>query len=114
MGDRGQVFIKDTKIYLYTHWTGTELRESVRAALARGKDRWDDPEYLARIIFCEMLAQSAKPLTEIDGFGIGESLHGDLNHPLVTIDCQSQTVSIEGETEEISFNRFVFTPTPEN
>jgi len=53
MGDRANVRIKDSggTFHLYTHWSGTELPETVRQALLRGKDRWDDEQYLSRIIF---------------------------------------------------------------
>ena len=54
MGDRGQVYVKQAGVYLYTHWAASELDEIVKQALIRGKDRWYDAEYLARIIFNEI------------------------------------------------------------
>lgn len=101
MGDRGQVLIKDKKVYLYTHWEGGNLKKTVRTALAR-KERWDDPEYLARIIFCEMVRGREKEET---GFGIGTSEHGDLNNPLITIDCKKNSVYIGGLSWR--FNNFI-------
>lgn len=58
MGTRAQVCVVDgkEKIYLYQHYDGYELPNTVRRALQRGTDRWNDMEYLSRIIFCEMLA----------------------------------------------------------
>jgi hypothetical protein len=58
MGDRANVVVKETRdgpgVWLYTHSGGTELPETLKAALAR-RLRWDDDAYLARIIFCEMV-----------------------------------------------------------
>lgn len=89
MGDRGQVYIKDVKTYLYTHWGATELPEQVEKAIAK-KWRWNDPEYLARIIFDEMTDGSHGEET---GYGIGNSKHGDI-WMLVTVDCQKQTMTV--------------------
>lgn len=41
-------------VWLYTHWSGTELHQTLQAALQR-RCRWDDEPYLARIIFCTMV-----------------------------------------------------------
>ena len=57
MGDRGNVKIiqwGEKPVYLYTHWGGSELIETVKTALKR-KQRWGDGPYLTRIIFCEMV-----------------------------------------------------------
>ena len=55
MGDKGQVLIKDTGVYLYTYWGGSELQNLVRIALKRNVG-WGDVEYLTRIIFDTMSA----------------------------------------------------------
>jgi len=106
MGDRGQVLILEGDVYLYTHWRATELIETVRKALTRGKGRWNDPEYLARIIFSEMVRDDIDGLT---GYGIGTQQHGDVWR-LVTINCQQQliTVSDNGKTKlSKSFSEFI-------
>ena len=92
MGDRGQVLIKDEGVYLYTHWSATELVETVKTALAKRR-RWDDPEYLARIIFNEMTKGSEMEET---GYGIGSSKRGDIWR-LITVDCSNQTISLEDD-----------------
>ena len=95
MGDRAQVVVRrygsksDTDgVFLYTHSGGYCLAEAVQAALAR-KVRWDDPEYLTRIIFCQMVKGA-----EADecGFGIGLGVHGDIEHPLIVVDPANQRV----------------------
>lgn len=70
MGDRGEVeIISDGgSIHLYTHYDATELPEIVQKALIRGVDAIDDPEYLARIIFCEMIRGD---VLGTEGYGIG-------------------------------------------
>jgi hypothetical protein len=104
MGDRGQVFVKDAGVYLYTHWNASNLIETVRQALAK-KWRWDDPEYLARIIFCEMVRGSE---TDETGYGIGTQEHGDI-WLLITVDTETQTDTIkddEDPTNKYSFSEF--------
>jgi hypothetical protein len=53
--------------------------------------RWEDAEYLTRIIFCEMVKGNETAET---GFGIGLSKHGDSNNPLIVVDVATQTVKV--------------------
>jgi len=94
MGTRAQVFIKDEGVYLYQHWDGDNLMDKVVKAVNSpvGKGRQDDPEYLARIIFCEMVRGDEAGET---GYGIGTNMHGDIEY-LVTVDCKKRTIT---ETE---------------
>jgi len=96
MGDRGQCLIEDEGVYLYTHWGATELEDIVRKAIAKGW-RWGDPEYLARIIFCEMIKEDEEGET---GFGIGTTEHSDIWR-LVKINCREGTFTLidNGETK---------------
>lgn len=93
MGDRAQVKIvskyADTPVYLYTHWGASDLDAAVFRAVAK-KWRWDDHEYLTRIIFDEMTMGSQGEET---GFGIGTSLHGDVWR-VIEVNCDTQTISI--------------------
>ena len=108
MGDRGQVLILPDKVYLYTHWTAYNLPKTVQEALNHNW-RWDDSEYLARIIFDTMISDDQGNET---GFGIGSTLHSDV-YRLVTVDCQNQSVKVEQVnyepkvTFEGSFKEFV-------
>jgi len=91
MGDRGSVHIKDEKVWLYTHYGASELTKTIKKALAH-KQRWNDAEYLARIIFDEMTRGCCRPYT---GYGIsGRGPHGD-ELRIVTIDVENQTVKVE-------------------
>ena len=103
MGDRAQVrfiFEDGRDIFFYTHWGAHELPQDVANALIRGKNRWDDEEYLARIIFSEMIQNNV--LDEM-GFGIGTGIHGDLNRPLIIVDIRTKTVNLGDGNGNISF-----------
>ena len=91
MGDRGQ--IKIGGVYLYTHWGGSSLKGILQTALKK-KWRWNDEEYLARIIFECMIEEERGTET---GYGIGIAMHEDINNPLLEVDVKNQKV-IEGKT----------------
>ena len=96
MGDRSQVCIKDddARVYLYSHWGGEDIYHAAAQGLKRAPDRWQDPEHLARNIFCEMVRDSENETT---GFGIGVAEHGDIEHPVPVFDVNTQMVTWEGE-----------------
>lgn len=96
MGDRGNIVVKqnrrdqnDTYIYLYTHWSGSDIGQTLQNALKRSKDRWEDEQYLTRIIFSEMIKDS---VMDTDGFGIS-TYQGDNEHDFLVVDSAKQTVS---------------------
>ena len=93
MGDRGQVKITaqgNPDLYFYTHWGAESLPEVVANALARGRDRWTDEEYLNRFIFSEMIQGD---VLEETGYGIGFDEHGDVWR-IVEINYDNRTVVI--------------------
>lgn len=95
MGDRGNVLVKenseDPGIYLYTHWSGTELPDIVQGALSRGKGRWGDTPYLTRIIFSDMVREDIDGET---GYGIGRyEVSGE--HSTIILNDGAQTVTID-------------------
>ena len=97
MGDRANVRIdngKDNKVFLYTHWIGSDLPIIVQNALAR-RTRWDDPQYLARIVFCEMLVGS--PEGETTGFGIS-AVVGDGGDRVIVLGSGCVTLSNKAYT----------------
>lgn len=87
MGDRGNVFILErhgretTGVFLYTHWTGSDLPHIVHAALAK-EWRWSDPPYLARIVF-DVLTEGQQG--QETGFGIS-AIMSDNEHPVIVLD----------------------------
>lgn len=92
MGDRGQIAVVhgEGAVYLYSHWGGTELAAVLRSALLK-KWRWDDNEYLTRIIFDEMVGDSQG--SEMS-YGIGLIPHGDIEHALLVVDTTQQAVGV--------------------
>ena len=104
MGSRGniQVIQSDGEVWLYTHWGGYALKESVAAALERGQDRWGDETYLTRILFCSLL--NPDDLYATTGFGIGCSI-GDNEYPVVVVNCNERSVTIDGQ--QWSFGQFM-------
>lgn len=90
MGDRANVLVidGDSKVYLYTHWCGSELPETVKASLKRHARR-DDGSYLARIIFQGMMGSD----THETGFGIS-SVCGDGDDRIIEVDVDNQEVRI--------------------
>lgn len=101
MGDRGNIAVqfdgyKTRRVWFYTHWSGSEIDSIIAAALARGKGRWNDDQYLPRIIFCELVKDHV-----LDEAGFGLSLEpGDNGHAFRVVDLETQTVFQEGDTRE--------------
>jgi len=91
MSIRSQVHMINTGVYLYQHMDGYNLAEEVQIALKK-KERWDDPEYLTRIIFATMLKEN----NAVDGtlsYGIGTEEHGDIEY-LVNVNTLSQRIIV--------------------
>lgn len=96
MGDRGNIkmIYEDGKeIYFYTHWDGSELPQTLKNALARSKDRWNDEPYLSRIIFSEMIQNDVMGTT---GYGISP-YETDNEHPIISVTPSKQTIEIGGK-----------------
>ena len=77
MGDRRSIVLEyadGRAIAFYSHWTGSDLERVLANALQRAKSRWDDPAYLARVIFCEMVKDAVNGTS---GFGIEPASWGD-------------------------------------
>lgn len=115
MGDRGNIVVvhhvgakKIKRIFLYTHWAGTEIASTLQTALQR-KQRWDDEAYLTRIIFCEMIGDDIKGET---GFGIGGECV-DNEHNVLVVDCAKQTVGVSEDRDakkivrRVTFDGFI-------
>lgn len=102
MGDRGNIVIvqqkrdgqeKADRVWLYTHWAGSELPKILHTALNRGKDRWNDETYLARIIFNEMTKGAEMDTT---GYGISTTI-SDNEHDIIVVDAEQGKVWLESE-----------------
>lgn len=113
MGERGNIkvdFNGNDAVYFYTHWTGYRVQHDLANALNRGRGRWTDGPYLARIVFSEMLlvpgnAQATyENLTDTTGFGIDTEI-GDNSYDIPEVSVANQEVSYQGRT--YSFEEFV-------
>ena len=97
MGARANIRVKqsvgdDAYVYLYSHWKGAELAIDLQRALAK-RWRWDDDQYLTRIIFDEMIGPDGHG--QETGFGIS-TYEGDNSYPIITVDPKLQVVEIGG------------------
>ena len=94
MGDRGNIVIEkdgdhfESPIFFYTHWTGSDIKETLQSALIKGESRWDDPQYLSRVIFCGLVGND----DGITGYGITTCLC-DNEHNLLCVNMKDKTVT---------------------
>lgn len=108
MGDRGNIFLVQSPekrrtesapiigIYVYSHWGGTYLPERLREALIFGKSRWDDYQYLNRIIISQVFMDDHNSTT---GAGISLNLC-DNEHDIIICDVFKQEVSFAKRGDE--------------
>jgi len=89
MGDRVQVYFPETGVYLYSHWNGDDIIGDVFRALNK-KWRWSDAEYLARIVFDEMVGDAQ--MGELS-YGIGTRQHSDVTR-VVEVDTKNQKIRL--------------------
>jgi len=122
MGNRANICMEyenGEKIFFYTHWQGSQLPKILQNALKRGKDRWDDEHYLARIIFSEMIQDT---VLEETGYGISPYIT-DNQHPIIVVNCTTQIVALMNYNWPIGgklnltdklykwkFNKYITTP----
>ena len=106
MGDRANIYLEMPKsygpeaevggIYLYTHWSGYVWPERLREALKFGRPRWNDEQYLARIIISRVYSDVIDSET---GGGIGLTI-GDNEHLITVVDVLNREVSFAHEGSE--------------
>ena len=96
MGDRANVRVTSPgagDVNMYTHHGGDELpgilQRGILRAIVAGKD--DDPEYFARIIFCEMVRESGDGLDGTTGVGLG-GRPTDGQNKVLTVDVGNNEV----------------------
>lgn len=122
MGDRRSIIVSEgpqaeAEVVLYSHWSGDTLNDTLRKALDRGRERWDDSSYLARIIFSQMLADhNEDDLIEgvmgTAGFGIEATIPGSMEYTEanpetdIYVNVSAQTV-YDGDDTVYSFEGYV-------
>jgi hypothetical protein len=98
---------EERPVVLYTHWGASTLMQDVMSAIER-RERWNDPAYLSRIIFCQMICGDLNPLTSPNGYGILTDNVGDAVVEIV-IDCDRQEIivkEINRDNERYTFEEF--------
>lgn len=108
--DSGQVEVisPDGRVYLYTHHSASSLVRDVFNALSERK-RWDDADYLTKMVFCRMIPMEC--WMDETGYGIGTQLYADVNL-LITLDTVKQIITIQSAIDKhykycLSFEEFV-------
>jgi len=76
------------RIFLYTYNKGLFLVHILYDVLAK-RERWDDEDYLSRMIFCAMI--NPEELKTSDGFGIGTQQYIDIKI-LISLDIINQKI----------------------
>lgn len=121
MGDRAQVLLFEDKyqdgelswhdepIYLYTHWGGYRIKETLANALKRGQSRWDDPSYLNRIIFSEFVKDS---IEDEAGYGLSRNYQDSSAETDVKVYAsydpeRQEIVGPAPQNESFTFSEFV-------
>ncbi len=108
MGDRRNIVLMygdGNQICLYTHWEGAGLPEVLAKALERGRSRWSDERYLARIIFSEMIQNEVMGTLE---YGIAPYVAIDESEQDIRVDLHGRMVGLPGIDEvAISFEEYV-------
>jgi hypothetical protein len=108
MGDRANIMLVMPKsygpkaendgIYLYTHWAGYTFPEALRQALDFGRGRWNDDQYLARIITSQVFKMIHNDTT---GGGIGLTIgDNEPGRPVIVVDLVNNAVSFAAEGDE--------------
>jgi len=98
---------EERPVVLYTHWGASTLMQDVLSAIER-RERWNDPAYLSRIIFCHMICGDLNPLSSSTGYGILTDNVGDASIEIV-VDCDRQEIivkEIDRDNETYTFEEF--------
>jgi hypothetical protein len=99
----GQIEIKGPygSVFLYTHDLAHNILNTVHKTLSK-KVNWDDPDYLARTLFCKLVPEEF--WNSDKGFGIGTQMYHDIKL-LITIDTVLKRIIITNFEMQGSVNR---------
>jgi hypothetical protein len=82
-------------VYLYTHDLAHDLMHVVHDVLSK-KERWNDADYLARMLFCRMIP--SEMWNKSEGFGIGTQMYADIKF-LINVNLVKQKISVNNWNE---------------
>jgi len=105
IGDRANFGFKQTDgntIFLYSHWGGEGMMNTLAEALYHAKPRWSDCHYGARMAISHIIGNDWKD--EL-GFGISVNQLCDNEHSVPVVDFKTQTVSLYDASWDIPFTQ---------
>jgi hypothetical protein len=97
MGDRANFGFRDRKgdtVFLYGHWAGFKMLETLADAVHFAEPRWTDESYATRICISNIIGPAWEPLT---GWGITVNELADNEHKVPVIDWSKQTFTLYEE-----------------
>lgn len=103
-----EVISEEGIVYLYTHNTAASLVKDVHEVLSL-RLRWNDADYLARMLFCKMVPPESWSTDK--GFGIGTQLYTDIDL-LITLDIKHEMITVQSAKDihnkyRMPFSKFV-------
>jgi hypothetical protein len=90
-------------VFLYTHDLAHDLLHAVYDVLSK-RQRWDDPDYFSRMLFCRMVP--CELWNKTDGFGIGTQMYADVKF-LIAINLKTKRLTINNWNESGSVCRAI-------
>ena len=93
MGDRATFVFEQSDgnaIYLYGHWAGADMMDTLATALIAAMPRWDDESYATRIAISNIIDVEWKQET---GWGLS-TYFCDSEHSVPVVNFQTKTVRL--------------------
>jgi hypothetical protein len=93
MGDRANFGFRqedDSIIFLYGHWAGEGMLNTLATAIHKARPRWTDESYATRICISQIIGDE---WNEETGWGISTTF-GDNEHSVPIVNWQDQAVSL--------------------
>ena len=93
MGDRANFGFRQTDgsiIFLYGHWAGEGMMNTLATAIAKARSRWTDESYATRICISQIIGNE---WDQEYSWGISTAF-GDNEHSVPIVDWESQAVAL--------------------
>jgi hypothetical protein len=104
MGDRATFVFEqgdaNSAIYLYGHWAGDGMMNTLATAIAKARPRWDDETYATRIVISQIIGNEWADET---GWGIS-TYFCDSEHSVPVVNFQTQTIKLIPNSWDIKFD----------
>jgi len=93
MGDRANFGFRQTDgsvIYLYGHWAGYQMMDSLAQAIETARPRWNDEMYATRIAISQLIGDK---WNQEYSWGIANHI-GDNEHSVPVVDWNAKAVTL--------------------